>query len=314
MRHATTIASGVHGERFDCAYAATKREGSAHRWIAWVPLVVLLIAALTLRSIVVPWVFMWALAVAIFAGFKWQTWWSALATRSAPSWKRSAAYLLLWPGMDPNPFCEPVAERYYIPPHEWLAGLTKLILGLALLALSRSAFLTGHPLSAGWAGMIGLILILHFGALQLVALGWQRIGIRAEPMMNRPLASESLSDLWGKRWNRGFRTLVHKLIFRPLQRRYGAVAATLATFLASGLIHDFVISVPARAGYGLPTAYFLIQGFGVVAERSRIGKALGLGNGIRGRVWLAFIAAAPLPLLFHPWFVTRVILPFLHAI
>lgn len=132
--------------------------------------------------------------------------------------------------------------------------------------------------------------------------------------MNRPLASKSLSDLWGKRWNRGFRTLAHKLVFRPVRRRYGSVAGTLATFLASGLIHDFVISVPARAGYGLPTAYFLIQGLGIIAERSRIGTALRLSNGVRGRIWLAFIAAAPLPLLFHPWFVTRVILPFLHAI
>lgn len=314
MRHAATLAGGIHGEERDRAYGAIGRRGSTHGWILSTPLVALLIAALTLRSTVVPWVFMWTLALAIFAGFKCQTWWSAVATQPAPDWKRSAAYLLLWPGMDPNPFFQPIAEKRGVRWREWFEALTKLILGLALVALSRSTLLVAHPLSAGWTGMIGLILLLHFGALHLVALGWQGIGIRAEPMMNRPLASKSLSDFWGKRWNRGFRTLAHKLVFRPVQRRYGPVAGTLTTFLASGLIHDFVISVPARSGYGLPTAYFLIQGLGVVAERSPIGTALGLGNGVRGRVWFLFTATAPLPLLFHPWFVTRVMLPFLHAI
>lgn len=314
MKHVTTLATGSNEQYFARERAATRNEGSAQQWIAWAPLAVLPLIALAFRSLVAPWVLMWLLALTVFAGCKWQTWWSAFATRPAPNWKRSVAYLLLWPGMDPNPFFEPFAEKRHIQQREWLAALAKLIIGATLVAVSRSVFLADHTLSEGWTGMIGLILALHFGALQLVALGWQSVGIRVEPLMKRPLASTSLSDLWGKRWNRGFRTLAHKLVFRPVQRRYGAVAGTLATFLASGLIHDFVISVPARAGYGLPTAYFLIQGFGVIVERSRIGTVLGLGNGVRGRMWFLFIAAAPLPLLFHPWFVTRVMLPFLHAI
>lgn len=315
MKPATALTDGIHREHFDCEYARMRPERSAQKWIAWAPLVTLPIVPLAFRSSVTPWALMWLLALTIFAGCKWQTWWSAFAmAQRVPDWRRSAAYLLLWPGMDPKPFFEPVRDRGCVRPYEWLAALTKLILGVTFVAVSKSTLLTGHSLTAGWVGMIGLILILHFGALHLVALGWQRFGISVQPIMNRPLASISLSDLWGKRWNRGFRTLVHKLIFRPVQRHYGPVAATLATFLASGLIHDFVISVPARAGYGLPTAYFLIQGFGVIVERSRIGAALGLGNGLRGRVWFAFIAATPLPLLFHAWFMMRVMLPFLHAI
>ena len=132
--------------------------------------------------------------------------------------------------------------------------------------------------------------------------------------MQRPLESTSLSELWGKRWNLGFRKLSYSLVFRPLQRRFGVVAATLGAFLVSGLIHELVISVPARAGYGLPTAYFLAQGLGVLAERSAVGQRLGWGRGIRGRLWAALIALGPLFCLFHPWFVLRVMLPFLHAI
>jgi hypothetical protein len=80
------------------------------------------------------------------------------------------------------------------------------------------------------------------------------------------------------------------------------------------LSHDLVISVPARAGYGWPTAYFLIQGFGVIAERSSAGEKLGLGRGLRGWLWMAFVTAAPVFILFHPWFVLRVIVPFEHAV
>jgi len=145
-------------------------------------------------------------------------------------------------------------------------------------------------------------------------LAWQRAGVGVRPIMQWPLASRSLSELWGKRWNLGFRKLTHTWVFLPLQKRFGVVAATLASFFASGLLHDLVISVPARGGYGLPTTYFLLQGFGVIAERSEVGKRLGLGRGARGWLWTALVAVGPLYWLFHPWFVMRVIVPFLRTV
>ncbi len=167
---------------------------------------------------------------------------------------------------------------------------------------------------AGWVGMIGLILLLHFGTFHLLELAWRRAGVCAEPIMRQPLRSPSLGEFWGKRWNLGFRQLSYSFVFKPLQRRVGAVAATLAAFLASGLIHDFVISFPAGGGYGLPTGYFLLQGIGVAAERSSAGKRAGLGEGIAGWMWMALFTAGPVFLLFHARFVMQVILPFLHAI
>jgi hypothetical protein len=296
------------------ALAAESPRDLNRRWIGWVPLALLSLAALALRAVLVPWVFMWVLAAAIFAGCKWHTWWEARTARRARNWRRSAAYLLLWPGMDAEEFFETGTEKRHVQSHEWLAALAKVLAGAGLILVGARVASSNHPLFAGWAGMIGLVLFLHFGTFQLIALAWQSSGIRAAPIMQRPLESESLSELWGKRWNLGFRNLSHALVFRPLQKRFGTVAATLGAFLASGLIHDLVISVPARGGYGLPTAYFLIQGFGVIAERSEAGKKLGLGRGMRGRLWTALVALGPVCILFHPWFVTRVMLPFLHAI
>jgi alginate O-acetyltransferase complex protein AlgI len=132
--------------------------------------------------------------------------------------------------------------------------------------------------------------------------------------MSAPLRSTSLSEFWGKRWNLGFRQLAHELIFRPYYRKLGAEMAGLLVFVVSGLIHDLVISLPARAGYGLPTLYFLLQGVGVTVERSRLGQRLGLAHGARGWCFMAVFLTAPVYGLFHPWFVMRVILPFMRAI
>jgi alginate O-acetyltransferase complex protein AlgI len=89
----------------------------------------------------------------------------------------------------------------------------------------------------------------------------------------------------------------------------------MATFLASGLVHDLVISVPARGGYGLPTVYFVIQGAGVLFERTPLARRVGIGRrGIVSRAFTAVVVLAPVPLLFHEPFLNRVILPFLEVI
>lgn len=161
---------------------------------------------------------------------------------------------------------------------------------------------------------MGLILLLHFGTFQIAALMWQSIGVKAEPIMSAPLSSTSLGEFWGKRWNLGFRQFAHELIFRPLYRSVGTGTAGFLVFVVSGIIHDLVISLPAGGGYGLPTIYFALQGTGVAVERSRLGKRFGLGRGIRGWCFMVVFLTVPVFWLFHPWFVMRVILPFMHAI
>ena len=85
-------------------------------------------------------------------------------------------------------------------------------------------------------------------------------------------------------------------------------------FLASGLIHELVISIPAGGGYGGPTLFFLVQAAGIAAERSRFGRAAGLRNGVRGRAATMCLLVAPAGALFHPPFVLRVIVPFMQAV
>jgi len=88
----------------------------------------------------------------------------------------------------------------------------------------------------------------------------------------------------------------------------------MVVFLFSGLLHDLVISIPARGGYGWPTLYFLLQGLALLFERGSIGRPLGLGSGWRGRIFALTIAGAPAFWLFHPAFIRNVIIPMLNAI
>jgi hypothetical protein len=131
--------------------------------------------------------------------------------------------------------------------------------------------------------------------------------------MNWPIRSQNLSEFWGRRWNLAFHDLMHRFVFHPLCRQIGSTWSLMLCFFTSGLIHEIVISVPASGGYGCPTAYFLIQGAGVLTESSRWGRRLGINRGWRGRLHSALILICPCGLLFHPPFITNVVVPFLNA-
>jgi len=281
--------------------------------VAWIPLLALPAIVLPLKPSLPPWAFMWLLAAAIFIGRKWQTWWDARLEMKGTSGALSAGYLLAWPGMDAEAFFD--SHRKAVAPEgpAWLWAIGKTLLGAALFWGAARIAVQASPLVAGWVGMIGLIFLLHFGSFHVLALLWQSAGVDAQPIMQSPHRAESLSEFWGARWNLGFRRLTHDLVFAPLRKRVGMTSAMFGAFLVSGLIHDLVISLPAGAGYGLPTSYFLVQGLGVMAERSRIGKRLGLGRGMPDRLFLAAISTFPVPMLFHRPFVENVILPFMRA-
>lgn len=269
-------------------------------------------AIIYFRNRMQPWVFMWLLAASIFAICKSQSWFAVGNLAHRATWQRNAAYLFFWPGMNATQFLDATIIVPRPAAREWTSATAKTFSGAALIWLVVRRM--PNPLLAAWTGMLGLILILHFGAFHLLSLVWRSAGIYAQPIMQHPLQSKSLSEFWGKRWNLGFRQLSHDWIFAPLRKHFGIAIATLAAFAASGLIHDLVISVPARAGYGLPTAYFLAQGIGVLIERSALGVRFGLTRGATGWFWMAVFTVAPAYFLFHPWFAMRVILPFLRAI
>lgn len=260
------------------------------------------------------WGVMWAISLALYAGCKWLTYREARTRSVAPNRLRVLGYLFAWPGMDATAFLGPTSALRRPRGSEWVAAALKTVFGATLVWVVVSSAVPGRSLLSGWVAMVGVVFVLHFGTFHLLSLGWRSRGVNAMPIMQNPLRSHSLAEFWGRRWNTAFHELAARFTFRPLRSVVGSVNATLVVFLVSGLIHELVISIPARGGYGLPSGYFLLQGLGLTAERTRLGRTLGLGHGWRGWLFTAAVTAGPAFWLFPPPFIRNVILPMLAVI
>lgn len=222
-------------------------------------------------------------------------------------WPRWLAFAVGWPGMRPRLF-EPARARP-LPGSRALAGRGALRLATGALLVAAAAGVaaaTGSRLLATLLLLPGLSLALHFGLLDLLAAAWRRRGVPCEPLFRAPLRSRTLAEFWGRRWNAAFSEMSALAVHRPLARALGGRPALLATFLFSGLLHEMAISLPVRAGFGLPLAYFALQGVLVLLERPPGGPPPRAGRG-----WTAVRVLAPLPLLFHRPFLEGVAWPLL---
>jgi len=254
---------------------------------------------------------MWCLAFSIYLSVKWMTWWFC---DQQARLGRTISYLVFWPGLNAKAFLS--SQESSQPPTqiEWFKAWMRTALGLLCLWWLPTFGLLLSPTVAAWAGMFGVVLVLHFGTFDLMSCYWRSRGVRAERLMNHPLHSISLSEFWGKRWNTAFRDLSNEFLFQPLSKRFSPYGALLVVFLFSGIVHDLVVSVPAGGGYGWPTLYFIIQAIGMSVERSRLGKRIGLLRGMTGLAFTAAVILLPAPLLFHQPFLNNIVLPMLNDI
>ena len=325
----------------------------------WLPVLLLPALVFLVQNQLDRWVFMWLMALALFAGCKWLTYRAALKRGINLSVGQTLIYLVAWVGMEPAAFAEqsrvhpakrahlahpadrterskdesrrcPTASRSpsagcrWLGPGKsrppcptessWLGGLMKTFVGAALVWGGVRLLEPPAPLLSGWVGMFGIILMLHFGLFQLLALAWRGAGVPVMPLMREPLRATSLGEFWNARWNTGFHALAREFLFRPMVHRLGGGIALVVAFLVSGLVHELVISLPAQGGFGLPTMYFLLQGLGLLVERSALGRRTGLGEGPRGRTFAIAVVAGPAFWLFPPVFVHNVILPMLRTL
>ena len=224
---------------------------------------------------------------------------------------RWLGFAILWPGMRPGPF----ARRAHAPlpgaGRLFLGGCARLLTGLALVVAARfvwdltsSRLLTTPPL------LVGISLIVHFGAFDILTAAWRWFGVDCHQLFRAPFQSTNLREFWGRRWNLAFSEMTAIAVYQPLVRVTGRGPALAASFVGSGLLHELAISVPVRAGYGLPMAYFIIHGVLMTVE-ARLAKANRPIDRIPwvGRIWTIGWLLAPFPILFHRPFLAGVVWP-----
>ena len=228
------------------------------------------------------------------------------------------AWFLGWPGLDAKAFFTQYPTEFssthlssvqYSGLIEVTLASSKMLLGIAMLTWVAPAFLSSNELLAGWIALGGFLMLLHFGGFDLLAILWRWRGRNVRPIMNAPILSTSVSEFWSKRWNLAFRDYAYPNLFKPLARSWSPLAAVVGGYAFSGIVHELAISVPARAGFGLPTLYFAMQGVATVFERWLTKRGVVIRGGWRGWIWTALVTAPGAFVLFHPPFIRNVIVP-----
>jgi hypothetical protein len=68
-------------------------------------------------------------------------------------------------------------------------------------------------------------------------------GVQVTTMMLNPLfESTSPSDFWGRKWNMVVHGILKRGVYKPVRTKYPRFVASLATFTASGLFHEWLLS------------------------------------------------------------------------
>jgi hypothetical protein len=153
-----------------------------------------------------------------------------------------------------------------VPPHFDAAALLELALGLAITLAALWVvgaadqftgwrhyalrwYVGGAPLPFSIFAMLDGLLALVLGAA----------GRRFPPVNRAPYLATSLSEFWARRWNSIINTVLRDHVFRRVAHR-GAVVAMTAAFVASAVLHAYLIGMLLGPGATLAwTAFFLAQ-------------------------------------------------------
>lgn len=283
------------------------RQKKAARATAWLLVPIAVASAESLTALYAPWYRMVAFIVALFLAMKGVAHVYRYGNASRLSFLQWLLFLS-WPGMDAGPFEQfgkkPLGDRESL--NDVKRGTLSLLVGAAMLiviALSlKPGYLPDHLFCL--LTFPAFIMIFHGGIFDWGVAVCRNLGIQVQPLMNAPWKARSLSEFWGRRWNVAFIQMTQITVFLPLARALRPQWALLLSFFVSGIFHEVAISLPVMEGFGLPTAYFTLQGVLVMVERR-----LGIQDARLARAWTVAALLLPFPLLFHTSFLYQIVWP-----
>jgi len=136
--------------------------------------------------------------------------------------------------------------------------------------------LASHFVGAGywafrWSAALVFIYAVSAGAYPLGRVVYRAIGFTTPPLHVAPAAAKSVQEFWGERWNRIVSGWLGDTFFRPLARRRHPLIGALLAFVASALLHAYLILVVAPLFWALVTLAFFV-GQAVIIGMERVLK------------------------------------------
>lgn len=89
-------------------------------------------------------------------------------------------------------------------------------------------------------------------------------GHQAGEVFCAPPLATSPRDFWSRRWNAMFRNSAHRLVFTPLGGAAHPVRAVLGVFLASALVHEYLVLASLGHTRGHMFTFFMLHGIGTL--------------------------------------------------
>jgi hypothetical protein len=181
-----------------------------------------------------------------------------------PSFRAFLAFLpnfhsVVWRRLDAEPS---PTQRENLGALAWGAATVALALGPCIWAFvhdwSGTPFLLEHIAKTGtfYAALIPL-------SACSTAL-WRLGGMKAREFMAAPLLAATPAEFW-RRYNRPAQQFFYENVFKPCGGIHAPLRATLATFVVSAIVHEYVFGMILGRVEGYQTWFFLLQGLGVMA-------------------------------------------------
>ncbi|KAL8153859.1 hypothetical protein V2J09_011619 [Rumex salicifolius] len=144
------------------------------------------------------------------------------------------------------------------------------------------------------------------------ALARGSLGLELAPQADEPYLSSSLQDFWGRRWNLMVSDALRQTVHNPIRsiatpligKKPSILVGVLASFLVSGVMHEWVFAILTRASPTWEvTCFFLLHGACLVVElliKMAAGNKWRLHRAVSGSLTVGFVIVTAAWLFFPP--------------
>lgn len=119
-----------------------------------------------------------------------------------------------------------------------------------------------------WLGGALFVYAMLDAAARFADAVYRSAGIVIPPQHENPVLARSVSEFWGKRWNINVHDWLRRHCFLPFARNGHPIVGIVAGFLASAILHSWMVYVPLGLYWAIPMGlFFLVQAMLMGIER-----------------------------------------------